>query len=373
MILASLAPADDQKPAPSKNEKAKIQLAILLDTSGSMNGLINQARTQIWKIVNELATAQQNGKDPELFVALYEYGKNSVPKQQGYIRQIVPLTDDLDKISEELFALTTDGGNEFCGQVIDHATENLKWSPGEDDLKLIFIAGNEPFTQGSVKYQDACAKAIKKGILVNTIYCGPEAEGIRTRWQDGAQLADGSFLHIDQNKKVAVVKTPFDVDLVKLGGKLNKTYLSYGQENSRKIFKLRQLREDTNAKSASPGAAAQRAAFKGGKLYKNSAWDLVDALKQKKIKLKDIPEKELPQEMKKMTLEERKAYLKKKETEREKIKKEVQELTTKRNQYIAKKRRDEAAKNGAKEDSFDDAVIKTIRKQAEKKNFKFKK
>ena len=42
-----------------------IQLAILLDTSNSMDGLINQAKSELWKIVNELALAKKNGKSPK--------------------------------------------------------------------------------------------------------------------------------------------------------------------------------------------------------------------------------------------------------------------------------------------------------------------
>ena len=165
-------PTAKETPKPAEATTPKIQMAILLDTSGSMEGLINQARTQLWKIVNELATAKQNGQTPQLQVALYEYGKSSIPKDEGYLRQIVSLTDDLDAISEELFALKTNGGKEYCGQVIQAATGGLQWSKGDDDLKLIFIAGNEAFTQGTVDYKQACSAAIGKGITVNTIQPG---------------------------------------------------------------------------------------------------------------------------------------------------------------------------------------------------------
>ena len=94
-------------------ENPLIQMAILLDTSGSMSGLIDQARAELWSIVNEFIAARKEGKAPEFQVALYEYGKSSVPKETGYIRLIVPFTTDLDKISEELFALTTNGGDEY--------------------------------------------------------------------------------------------------------------------------------------------------------------------------------------------------------------------------------------------------------------------
>ena len=367
--------AADDKPKP-KNPEPKadhIQLAILLDTSNSMDGLINQARTQLWKIVNELATAKRSGQAPNLQVALYEYGKSSLSKESGYLRQLVPLTDDLDKISEELFALTTNGGEEYCGQVIDAATKQLKWSESNEDLKLIFIAGNEAFSQGTVGYKKACSAAIAKGITINTIFCGPKQEGIQTGWQEGAQLADGSFLNIDQNQKVATIKTPFDEKLTKLSSEVNKTYLAFGLAPARKKLAERQAAQDRLAKSAAPAAGAERAAFKGSGQYRASGWDLVDALADGKMKLKDIKDKELPEELQKMSLKEREAYIEKKKAEREKIQKEIQELSQKRKEYIAKKEREEAEKSGkGKANTLDAAVIQAIRDQAKKKKFELK-
>src|SRR6185295_20300346 len=158
-----------------------------------MDGLIEQAKGQLWKISNEFVKARQDGVAPEVQVALYEYGKSSLSAQTGWIRQIQPLTTDLDKVSEELFALRTNGGDEYCGWVIQSAVEELAWSPASDVYKVIFIAGNEPFTQGPVKYTEACNAAITRGIIVNTIHCGNEVVGVNTRWKDGAELAEGKY------------------------------------------------------------------------------------------------------------------------------------------------------------------------------------
>ncbi|MFC1852326.1 VWA domain-containing protein, partial [candidate division CSSED10-310 bacterium] len=174
----------------------------LLDTSNSMDGLIDQAKTQLWKIVNELARAKRDGKSINLQVALYEYGKDGLPKGEGYLRMIAPLTVDLDRISDELFKLKTNGGSEFCGKVIQEAVSGLQWSKSSEELKLIFIAGNEPFTQGTVNYQTACRAAISKGIIVNTIFCGAFQQGVKTKWKDGADLADGKYMNILSPRKM---------------------------------------------------------------------------------------------------------------------------------------------------------------------------
>ncbi|NQT51287.1 VWA domain-containing protein, partial [bacterium] len=162
-LLASPAIGDTAAPVAKPARKPLIQLAILLDTSNSMDGLIAQAKTQLWKIVNEFISAKRGGQSPELHVALYEYGNNSISAGEAHIRMVLPLTTDLDKVSEELFALKTNGGQEYCGAVIQAATGSLAWSQDNGDLKVIFIAGNEPFTQGKVSYQTACKAAIAKG------------------------------------------------------------------------------------------------------------------------------------------------------------------------------------------------------------------
>jgi hypothetical protein len=188
----------DDRPLKPKS----IQLALLLDTSNSMDGLIDQAKSQLWKIVNELAKAEcDDATRPVIRIALYEYGNDGLPSSEGYIRQVSALTGDLDVISEKLFALTTNGGNEFCGQVINTSLKQLDWSPSAADLKIIFIAGNEPFTQGRVPFYTACELAKEKNVVVNTIFCGLFGEGISTSWKNGADLTGGTYMSIEQDRK----------------------------------------------------------------------------------------------------------------------------------------------------------------------------
>lgn len=369
MLLASRGILAEEAQPAEKAARPRIQVAILLDTSGSMDGLINQARTQLWKIVNELATARRDGVSPDLQVALYEYGKQSLPAAEGYLRQIVPLTDDLDRISEELFALTTNGGQEYCGWVIKSAVEELAWSQSNADLKLLYVCGNEPFNQGPVDFRASCRAAIEKGIIVNTIHCGPEDVGIRTFWQEGARLADGTFASIDQNRAVAEVRTPFDEQLAALSAEINRTYVAYGDAKQRDAAANRQGAQDRAAQQAAPAVAAERAAFKGSGQYRNATWDLIDALDQKTVELKDLKDEQLPEELRSLKLEERQAFLDRKREERAKLQSEIKELSEKRAAYIAEERRRQAEAAGEK--SLDDAVIESIRQQAQKKQFRF--
>jgi hypothetical protein len=341
-----------------------VQMAILLDTSNSMDGLIEQAKSQLWKIVNELALAKRNGKSPDLHVALYEYGKSTLPASEGHLRMVAPLTTDLDKISEELFRLKTNGGDEYCGHVIQEATKKLKWSTSNNVYKVIFIAGNEPFTQGRIDYKSACKEAISRGIIINTIFCGNHEEGLRTNWRDGADLADGKYMNINQDQKIVHIEAPQDEEIARLGKELNNTYIAFGAYGTESL--ARQEAQDINAASAGKGSFVQRAMTKSKKQYKNEAWDLVDAEKAGSVNLETLEEEALPEEMRKMSKGERKKYVEEMAKKREKIQKRINELSKERRAYIEKERGKLAEGN-----TLDAAIINAVHEQALGKNFKF--
>jgi ABC-type transporter MlaC component len=358
--------AAGQPPATRATARPQIQLAILLDTSGSMDGLIGQAKSRLWKIVNELAAAKKNGQAPQLQVALYEYGQDSLPAASGYMRRIVPLTDDLDRISEELFKLKTNGGEEYCGRVIGEAVAGLQWSRKQDDLKLIFIAGNEPFTQGTVDYKNSCRDAIGRGIIINTIFCGNYQEGVQTNWKDGSDLADGQYLAIDADQTPPPVAAPQDVEIARLNQELNGTYLAFGSSGA--SGKERQKEQDKNAALVSGEVAAQRAAAKAAPQYSNSAWDLVDAKKTGQVKLEEMAEADLPQEMKKLSPKERNEYVAAMQSKREALQKKIAGLHDERELFIESSLKNQAAAN-----TLDSAIISALRRQAALKNFIIKK
>lgn len=338
----------------------KIQIAILLDTSGSMDGLINQTREQLWRIVNTFATAKKEGKRPRLELALYQYGNDGISAEQHHVQRIVPLTTDLDKVSEALFKLSTNGGNEYCGAAISHSLSELEWSSSPKDLKLIYIAGNEPFTQGPIAFKDSVKAAINRGIVVNTIHAGTQAQGISDGWAEAAKLADGNFLFIDSNRAVARVDAPQDAELARLSQEMNKTYIAYGRKG--KEAAARQVAQDQNAMGMSAGSLSTRAAAKASAMYKNDDWDLVDAKKEGKA----VRAEELPAELQGLDEKQRDAFIAKKAEERAAIQKQIAKLSAEREQYVQSELK-KRAKDGAK--TMDDALIESARTQATKAAF----
>jgi hypothetical protein len=353
--------------APFDGKRASVDVAILLDTSNSMDGLIGQAKSQLWTIVQQFAKAKKDGQTPVLRVALFEYGNTRLPASEGYIRQVVQLTDDLDKLSESLFGLTTSGGDEYCGQVIQEAVKRLDWSKEPNGYKAIFIAGNEPFTQGSVDYREACKQAIEKGIVINTIHCGNNTEGVNGKWQDGAKLAEGESFNIDQDRAVVQIKCPQDVIIIKLSDELNKTYLWYGAKPERDRYSSNQRLQDENAKSLGESVAASRGGVKSGYAYGNVNRDLVDTQKEDKEILNKVKPEELPEVLKEKSPAEREAYVKEMAAKRAKIQKEISALTAEREAYLAKEQQRLAKESGAT--TLGDAVVTTVQKQLAKSGF----
>jgi Mg-chelatase subunit ChlD len=343
--------------APVAKAKPKVEVVFCLDTTGSMGGLIEGAKAKIWSICNQIA----NGKPtPDLKVGLVAY------KDRGdeYITKVTDLTDDLDAIHGQVKSFSAGGGGdapESVNQALDDAVNKIKWSIDKKTLRIIFLVGDAPphmDYKDDTKYPETCKKACEKGIIINTIQCGNDLECTR-HWKEIAVKAEGSYAAIPQEGGVVAIATPFDKELGELNGKLTRTTVAFGAPRARAEADAK-----TAEAAALPGAGggADRVAT-AAKLGRLATYDLVDAVKEGRVKLDELKDDQLPEEMKKMTPKERKAHLEKIEKDRAEINKKVIELDKKRNDYI----QSELKKRGKSgKDSFDEQVLDTLRKQAKK-------
>ncbi|OZG72806.1 hypothetical protein BTA51_14670 [Hahella sp. CCB-MM4] len=363
--------ADSRSPQTTQAQQTlanppKIQVAILLDTSNSMDGLIDQTRNQLWEMVDEFSKAKQNGITPILEVAVFEYGNDGLASQNGFIRQVTGLTQELDRVSEALFSLTTNGGSEYCGYAIKSAVNGLQWSQSSSDMRAIFIAGNEPFTQGPIAYTQAIKIAKEKDITVNTIFAGDYNQGGENGWRQGALLAGGNYMSIDQNQQVAHIVAPQDQKIAELNSKLNQTYVPYGSEGEEAAS--RQYEQDQKSNDISLGLLAKRVKSKVSSLYNNAKWDLVDALESGEVELEDLDQETLPAPMAQMSPEQKKDFIEEKKTERQQLQNEIKALTEARAAYVAK---EESKQSEPEANTVNDAMMSSIRTQGEKKAFVF--
>jgi hypothetical protein len=346
----------------------KIQAAILLDVSNSMDGLIEQAKAQLWTMVNLMGKAKCNGETPQIEIALYEYGRDNNDLRKGYVKQITPFTSDLDGLSQKLFQLTTNGGEEYCGYVIHTSLNELNWDTTSSNYKVIFISGNEDFLQGNISYSLACTEAKKKGVIVNTIYCGDRLKGIKEHWNLLGECGNGSFTNINSDAKPEDIPTPYDSTLITLNNKLNGTYLSYGYMGRSK--KELQGAMDVANSNINSYAGVNRAVSKSSsKTYNNSSWDLVDAKAEDSKILEKVDLKTLPDSLQKKSKAELEVIVNQKSTERAGIQKEMQNVNKKREAYIAAEKI-KKAKEGNNSQTLESEVEKIIREQAKRFNMK---
>jgi len=358
---------------PKPIEPPKIQLAILLDTSNSMDGLIDQTRNQIWQVVNEFSKAKRHGITPRLEVALFEYGNDSNSADTGYVKMLNNFTTELDAVSEGLFSLTTNGGSEYCGFVIKTALKNLNWSESEQDIRSIFIAGNEAFTQGPVNYQEAIALAKKRDIRVNTIHAGDHLVGIQTGWQQAAVYTGGDYMSINADHKIEHIKAPQDPIIAQLNLQLNLTYVPYGKKGQEKA--LRQRKQDQESQKISAALLSKRAQSKSSSFYRNKSWDLVDAIEEGLVEegvLETMPVESLSEPMQALPAEKRLEYVQQKAQSRKKIKLQINQLVKQRQSYILEQK-EKTHKQKNEQADMAQALVKAIKKQALQKDYQFQK
>jgi von Willebrand factor type A domain len=360
--------------APTTEKAKSVDVVVCLDVSSSMDGLLDSARRKLWAVVNDLAKVEPT---PNLRVALYSYGNNAYSAARGWVRKETDLTTDLDEVYKQLNALriASPNSDEFVARVTRDALAELKWTEEKDALRLIFVCGNEPVDQDKEVTLESVAKtAKKKGVLINTIYCGPANHAETIGWCNFATDCGGKYSNIDQNKATAeaAIPTPFDKEIAALGLKINDTYCWYGAKGA--DGKANQSAQDSNAAKpagAAGGVAVDRSVTKASRLYKNAESDLIDRMKEDKdFDLKKIKEEDLPEELKKLKVADREPYLKKKAAEREEIQKKVTELSSKRALYIEAERAKQTKPAGDK--ALDEVLRAVIREQAASKGIKVK-
>lgn len=343
-------------------QQQSVDLVIALDVSSSMDGLIDSAKQRLWDIVNELAQANPQ---PDLRMAILTYGNPSYGEQSGYVKIDMPFTRDLDAINKTLFSFGTNGGDEYVSRVVHRSVTDLSWSQDSAALKILFVAGNEPANQDpNIPVGLAAELAINRGIVVNTIYCGDEDDNTVASWREFASLTNGLFASISQNASaVANIATPMDAELARLNDELNATYVAFGKDGDQ--YKANQVAQDENAAGMSMPSVVSRTVAKASKLYRNSSWDLLDAL-ESGLSLEEMDAADLPEPMQSLNEEERETYVGELSDKRESVTAEIAELGKQRQAFITKERARRAADT---ESGLDAAILNGVRELAERKGF----
>jgi Mg-chelatase subunit ChlD len=339
-------------------ERPRIDVVFVLDTTGSMSGLIEGAKQKIWSVASAMADGNPT---PEIRIGLVGYRDRG----DDYVTRTFDLTDDIDAVYGHLQALRAGGGGdtpESVNQALHEAVTRMSWSPGARTYKVLFLVGDAPphmDYQDDVNYTRTVDLARKTGITINTVQCGNLA-GTAQIWQDVARRGAGQFVAIRQDGAMVAMKTPMDDELARLNGALAGTVLAYGDADDKAEIE----RKIAVSKAAAPAVAASRLAYlsKSGGRANSGRRDLVDAVKDGLIEPEALAAEELPAEMQTLEPGERRRFIQKKIAEREKIQARIDALSRDRDAHLLAETRRLAESGGG--DGFDQRVLETIRDQA---------
>ena len=343
----------------------RIEAVFVLDTTGSMSNLIEGAKQKIWSIANRMAGANNT---PDIRMGLIGYRDRG----DAYVTRRFELDDDIDALYGQLQRFQAGGGGdgpESVNQALHEAVTQMGWTEDPDVYRVIFLVGDAPphmDYENDVRYARSVELAKDRGIVVNTIQCGPNPVTAQV-WQEIARLSRGEYAAIAQDGAMIAEFSPMDEELAKLNREISGTVLAYGDADEKEelMGKLRQTFR------ALPSSIASRLAYfdkKGGALNSGRA-DLVDAVNAGEVELEALPATALPEEMRDMSSDEQRSYLTEKTKQRREVQDRISELVDERDAYLAK----EAAKRKAegKDDAFDEKVFGTIRSQAAEKGIDY--
>lgn len=350
---------------------ATLEMVFVLDTTGSMGGLIEGAKQRIWGIVNEV---MQSSSRPAVKIGLVAYRDRG----DQYVTQVLPLTEDLDKVYATLMDYRAGGGGDGPEDVRRALADGVKragWSQSSARLaQVIFLVGDAPPHDDYRDEEDTvvtAATAVQMGMIVNTIQCGSMAETTRV-WQAIAQRGQGQYFAIAQDGGVQTIATPYDQQLGQLATKLGGTYVAYGGGAGEAGESYRSASKDfadsTEAKVASvaPAAQAERAL---NKAVNRVAYvgDLLQNIENGSVKLESVKDEDLPADLRQLSPEARKQEVERRLTARREMRAQIVSLSKQRDEYIAAERKKQ---NGGKESGFDAAVSAALKAQLARKGIK---
>ncbi|MCB0343807.1 MAG: VWA domain-containing protein [Bdellovibrionales bacterium] len=357
--LAILAPqtALGSKPTPTP----KVDVVFVLDTTGSMSGLINAAKEKIWSIASTLSDTTPA---PEIRIGLVGYRDRG----DAYVTTRSALTTDLDAVYGDLMKFEAGGGGdgpESVNQALNEAVTRFDWSQDPDAYKVVFLVGDAPphmDYQDDVPYRETVNLALNKGIIINTIQCG-NMESTTPIWNEIAKFGEGVFAKVEQSGGALLAATPYDSKLAELSSELDKTRVAYGDHDERAAQAAKFAMSDAIAEEATVSALARRSELNvsaAGKANFLGSKELVEDVSTGKVSLEKLDQAQLPQELRDVGADEQKRIIAEKKDKRDKIESEIRKLSQARQDYLKK----EAAKSAGEKPVLDEVIFSAIKTQA---------
>ncbi len=371
-LHATIIPVDPPVDQPVDNpaviaEHPKVDVVFVLDTTGSMGGLIQTAKEKIWSIATTMASAQQA---PEIRIGLVAYRDRG----DAYVTKVIDLSSDLDSVYATLMDFEAQGGGdtpESVNKALYDAVHSISWSQQDQAYQAIFLVGDAPphMDYNEVRYPEIVAAALDKGIVINTIQCG-EIPTTADPWTQIANLGHGKFFQVEQAGSAVAFATPFDEEIAELSAKLDDTRLYYGTVEEKEKMREKVAATDKLHEGASVASRARRGMFNvsaGGRFNMLGDNELVAAVGSGKVDLDELEEDALPESLQAMAPAEQVARIAELAEERADLQQRIQDLSKDRNEYLQKK----VEEAGGLASSLDQKLYDAVKEQAGKAGLEY--
>jgi Mg-chelatase subunit ChlD len=353
------APLPPQQIAPLAAQR--VEVVFVLDTTGSMGGLIDAAKEKIWSIASTLAQARQA---PEISIGLVAYRDRG----DAYVTQVVDLNRDLDSMYAKLIDFAADGGGdgpEAVNEALDAAIHRMSWSQDPGTYKVVFLVGDAPPHMdyaNVVQYPQVVAAAAAKGIIVNTIQCGTLSDTVAP-WRHIASLGGGRYFTVEQAGSAVAIATPFDSQIATLSAALDSTRFYYGTAEERSAMAAKVAATARLNEEASVAARARRGAFnvsESGAGNFLGERELVADVASGRVDVAALPPAALPAAVAGMPAEEQRTFLAQTAQKREALQRQIATLAAERDAYLE----EEIEARGGAAASLDQQIYDAVRDQA---------
>lgn len=346
--------------------RPRMEVVFVLDTTGSMSGMIAGAKQKIWAIANKLKSAQPT---PEIRFGLVGYRD----RHDEYVTKVFGLTSNLDEVYTNLYAFEAQGGGdepESVNEALHKAVRDLQWSSDPAVLRVIFLVGDaRPHMdyQDDVKYPETCRLANEKGILINTLQCG-RLSGTEEAWRAIAGLTNGTYAAILQDGGSVKIETRYDTEIIRLNVELNSTIILFGS----KAEQANAAKNTAVLASLAPEAVADRSSYLGkseaGSVIAGRGDLIVEVMNGRQL-AESVDVKQLDEKLQAMPAAERTALIAAKVEKRRALQAELNALVAKRDTEVADKLKAMDGKDGVLELN----AFQVLETQAKEKGYRFEK
>ncbi|MCE2847273.1 MAG: VWA domain-containing protein [Sphingobacteriales bacterium] len=195
--------------ASGDSTRAPLELVFCLDLSGSTNGVLNDLRERYWTLVNHTRLAQPGR---ELRIGIVGFSRPSFGKENGYVRVLAPISNDLDKAMLELMRLKpyVEKGDQYVSTALKACIQSLEWTDDPLADRMVFLIGNGMVSADGYDFTRYSDMARVRDIRVHSLYARRQHGFFKEYpgWKRIAGISGGQAMEFRVNEPDSLLTWP---------------------------------------------------------------------------------------------------------------------------------------------------------------------